>query len=226
MAVVSRRCHGDGVSPRFWGFLTSEPLAAMDVLDVGTGRGRLALALGPHCRRVVGIDLDAAAIEEARRRAAGLGLTNVEFAVADAERIEFPGIILGRLGAQPHMVTAHLYLSDSLMRASSQVLAPGGLLAIAGFHADQWRETGRRSRFAYDETQVRQALEACDFDVVHLEVEREVRTFGSVEEALADVLALEDRWRQDARWFNYIKYLEDGGRELTRSYLLVKGRRR
>src|SRR5436309_2067860 len=43
---------------------------------------------------------------------------------------------------------------------------------------------------------------------------------------LAAVVGLEDKWRSDGRWFRYIKYLEEGGRTLTRSHLIVKARRR
>jgi hypothetical protein len=63
------------------------------------------------------------------------------------------------------------------------------------------------------------------FVVEHLEVERDVKTFGSVEEALATVLGLEERWKVDGRWFHYIRFLEEGGRTLTRSHLIVKARR-
>src|SRR5438105_1587806 len=63
-----------GVSDRFWALLGAEPLAGRDVLDVGTGAGRVALALAPYCRRVVGLDRDGAALEEARRRGAAAGL--------------------------------------------------------------------------------------------------------------------------------------------------------
>ena len=68
-------------------------------------------------------------------------------------------------------------------------------------------------------------LSEAGFVVEHLEVEREVRTFGSVEEALAAVLGLEERWKVDGRWFRYIRFLEDGGRTLTQSHLVVKARR-
>jgi hypothetical protein len=57
-------------------------------------------------------------------------------------------------------------------------------------------------------------------------VETEVTTFDSVQEALAAVVALEGRWREDGRWFRYVEYLESGGRSLTRSHLVVKARRR
>jgi SAM-dependent methyltransferase len=124
------------------------------------------------------------------------------------------------------VVVAHLYLSARLVEESGRVLRSGGVLALVGFHADQWRETGRRSRFAWDEPDLRDLLKRCDFTVEHLSIETEVQTFGSVEHALAAVVGLQERWRQDGRWFHYIKYLEQGGRQLTRSHLIVKARRR
>ncbi|HEY2993349.1 MAG TPA: class I SAM-dependent methyltransferase [Methylomirabilota bacterium] len=207
-----------GVSPTFWRLVTAEPLAGATVLDVGTGRGRIALALAPLVRRVVGIDRDAEAIAEATRHAEAAGLANAEFVVADAEKIEFVDIA-------PHLVLAHLYFADSLVEEASKALRPGGALAFVAFHVDQWRETGRRSRFAVDEERVRALLTECGFAIEHLEVEREVQRFKTVEEALAAAIGLQERWRADGRWFNYLKFLEEGGRTLTRSHLVVKARR-
>jgi SAM-dependent methyltransferase len=214
-----------GVSPTFWRLVTAEPLANATVLDVGTGRGRLALALAPLVRRVVGIDRDAEAIAEASRRAETARLTNVEFVTADVEKIEFVNIVPRRVHAHPDLVVAHLYFADTLVEEASKALQPGGVLACVAFHVDQWQETGRRSRFAHDEAQVRTLLAECDFTLEHLEVEREVQRFASVEEALAAAIGLEERWRADGRWFNYVKFLEEGGRTLTRSHLIVKARR-
>ena len=56
-------------------------------------------------------------------------------------------------------------------------------------------------------------------------MDADVRRFGSVEEALAAAVGLEERWRADGRWFRYIEFLEKGGRTLTRSHLLAKARR-
>jgi len=208
-----------GVSPKFWRLLVEEPLRRHAVLDVGTGRGRLALALAPRCAAVVGVDSDAGAIEDASALARAAGLRNAEFVVADAETFDFSA-------ARPTMVVAHLYQSEGLVRGAAQALPAGGVLAFLGFHADQWRETGRRSRFAWDEDQAVDTLERHGFSVAHLEVDTEVSTFASVEHALAAVVGLEDRWRQDGRWFRYIEYLEKGGRSLTRSHLIVKARKR
>lgn len=218
MDHATRPLRAEGVSERFLEGLAAEPLAGATVLDVGTGRGRLALALAPLCRRVVGIDRDAAAIGEARRRARAAGLANVEFLVADAEADEY-GV------HAPDVVVAHLCMSDEIAARAARALPPGGVLAFVAFHADQWRETGRRSRFAYDEGQACALLERLGLAVESLEVERSVQTFDSVEAALAAVIGLEDRWRVDGRWFHYIKFLEEGGRTLTRSHLVVKARR-
>jgi len=207
-----------GVSPGFWRLLVTESLLELTVLDVGTGAGRLALALGPRCRRVVGIDRVPEPLAEARRRAAAAGLANVEFVVADAEAGEYDVWA-------PDLVAAHLCMSDAIIARAGRALAPGRVLAFVAFHTDQWRETGRPSRFAYDEVHARGVLSHAGFTVEHLEVEREVTTFGSVEEALAAVVGLGERWKVDGRWFHYIRFLEEGGRTLTRSHLIVKARR-
>src|SRR5262245_32406994 len=207
-----------GVSALYWSFLDEERLDDTTVLDVGTGTGRIALALAPRCRRVVGLDRDTGSLAEARQRAETLGLANVTFEVADADAIEYAPFA-------PDVVTAHLYMSDPLVERAGRALPPGGALALAAFHVDQWRETGRVSRFAYDEERMRTLLAEHGFQLERLELERNERTFASLEEALAAVIALEERWRSDGRWVRYIKFLEGGGRTLTRSHLLVKARR-
>ncbi len=213
-----------GVSRHFWALLCAERLKDSAVLDVGTGSGRLALALAPHCPRVVGIDRDVAAVEEATRQAEARRLTNVEFLVLDAEApMDYRDLVTG--WRSPGLIVAHLCVSDRIIENSSRTLEPGGALALVAFHADQWRETGRRSRFAYDENQVRRVLVGCGFVVQHLEVEREVQHFDSVEAALAASIGLAERWETDGRWFHYVRFLEEGGRTLTRSHLVVKARK-
>lgn len=209
----------DGLSPVFQRLLTAEPLAGQGALDIGTGWGRLALWLAPRCRRVTGVDRDASAIEDARRRASAAGIGNAEFVVFDAEAGEYAAFA-------PDLVVAHLCMSRAIIERAARVLVPGHVLAFVALHADQWRETGRRSRFAYDESQARGELEATGFMVEQVDVEREVTEFSSVEQGLAAAIALEEKWKSDGRWFRYIKFLEDGGRTLTRAHLIVKARRR
>ncbi len=208
----------EGPSPTFLELLRAEPLGELTVLDVGTGAGRLALALAPFCRAVVGIDRDARQIDEARKRAAAAGLANVRFVVGDVEVEEYAPF-------KPDMVVAHLCVSDAIAERAGRVLPPGRVFAFVAFHTDQWKETGRPSRFAYGEVGAKRLLKRCGFAIERLEVEREVATFESVEQALAAAVALQDAWKADGRWVRYVKFLEEGGRTLTRAHLVAKARK-
>lgn len=57
------------------------------VLDVGCGPGTLALELAPYVAEVVGVDPDAGMLEEAQKRAAGIGITNASWLQVRAEEI-------------------------------------------------------------------------------------------------------------------------------------------
>lgn len=208
-----------GLSPRLLALIREEGLGDKQVLDVGCGWGRLALVLAPESRRVVGLDRDATLIAEACRRAAARGLANVEFHEADVDRVDYGP-------HAPDLVTSHLFASDAMVERAGAALGSGRCLALLVFHVDQWRETGRVSRFAYDETRMTDLLDRSGFTAETLEVDREERRFASVEEGLAAAVGLQDRWKADGRWYRYIAFLEAGGRTLTRSHLVVKARKR
>jgi SAM-dependent methyltransferase len=172
-----------GINRTFWTLLVAEPIAGTAIVDVGSGAGRVALALAPLCGRVVGIERDPDLVAEARRRAAALGYANAEFVIADADQLSSfrePG---GDVRIEPGIVVAHLFLSDALVSAAAASLARGGALVFAGLHVDHRGRTGRPSRFAYDEERMRRVLATSGFEVQHLGVERDVREFSSVEEA-------------------------------------------
>ena len=206
------------LSPRFLALLDAEELERKRVLDVGCGSGRLTLWLASRVKYVVGLDRDAPAIAEARRLAVAANLTNVHFEEADVEREEYAVW-------QPELVTAYLCASDAIVERAGRALAPSQCLGLVAFHLDQWRETGKVSRFAYDEARMERVLRAAGFVPEAIEVEREVARFDSVEQGLAAAVGLEDKWRGDGRWFHYIAFLEQGGRSLTRAHLIVKARR-
>ncbi len=208
----------EGPSPAFLELLAAEPLAELSVLDVGTGAGRLALALAARCRAVVGVDREARLIEEARKAAAGAGLTNVRFVVGDVEVEEYAPF-------KPDMVVAHLCMSDAIAERAGRALKPGQVFAFVAFHTDQWKETGRPSRFAYGEVGVKRLLKRCGFAVERLDVAREVAQFETVEQGIAAAGSLKAQWKQDGRWPRYVKFLQEGGRTLTRARLVVRARR-
>jgi SAM-dependent methyltransferase len=218
------RAPGDGeahgaLSPTLVAWLGEEALHGRSVLDVGTGTGRLALHLAPRARRVVGIDTDAGALVEAQRQARRAGLANVLFVVADAEQADY------RTFGQLDLVVAHLCMSDAIIARAGACLPPGGILAFAAFHTDQWRETGRASRFAYAPDRARAVLSAAGLRTERLEVEQEVTRFSSKAEALARVAGLRARWEADGRWAAWERFLAEGGRTLTQSRLVVLARR-
>jgi SAM-dependent methyltransferase len=207
-----------GISPRFMALLEAERLGTKRVLDVGCGWGRLTLALARDAAWAIGLDRDAALIREARARADAAGLANVEFHEADVEREEYARWT-------PDVVTAHLCASDAIVERAARALPPSGCLAMVALHVDQWRETGKVSRFAYDAPRMEAALSRTGLVPVVLEVDAEVKRFASVEEGLAAAVALADRWKQDGRWHRYIAFLESGGRTLTKSHLIVLARK-
>jgi ubiquinone/menaquinone biosynthesis C-methylase UbiE len=56
-----------------------------DVLDIGTGDGRLAWLIAPVARSVVGLDPDPNGIREATREARRRGVRNARFKVSTAQ---------------------------------------------------------------------------------------------------------------------------------------------
>jgi len=203
--------------------IREEPLRNRTVLDVGCGSGRLAFALADEAARVIGIDRSNEAIERADQRAASLGLTHVAFRCLDAETIDYRE--LGPID----LVVANLCMSDEILRRAAAVLPPHRFIVFAAFHREQWKESGRVSRFAYEEAQLEAALLEAGFDPVYLGVEQEVMSLASPDDGLAylDAAGLAEKWKTDGRWQGFLHYLQGGGRELTISArVIVKARRR
>lgn len=214
------------VSPRFLSLIQEEPLEGMRVIDVGCGAGRLSFLLAPRAKEVVGVDRDPEALAEARRRAEVEGLTNVRFREGDVESVPYRELAGGPVG----MVVSHLCMSDAILARAAEALSPGAPIAFACFHAAQWAETGRSSRFAYREEQLESALRASGFEPEWLGVEKSVVEFASAEEALEGYFAasaLAARWRGDSRGEGLVAYVARGGRTFTpRCRCVVKARRR
>lgn len=59
------------------------------VLDVATGTGFTAMALAPHCRRVIGVDFTPAMLREAASLRHARGMSNLIFCLGDAEALPF-----------------------------------------------------------------------------------------------------------------------------------------
>jgi ubiquinone/menaquinone biosynthesis C-methylase UbiE len=130
----------------------------MRVLDVGSGAGDVALLaaelVGPT-GEVVGIDLNGAILDVARRRAQALGWTNITFVEGDARTVEIAGVFDAVVG---RFVLGYVRDPVTLLRASMARLRPGGLVVfqshdVASFYeavpptpiVDTWRQWAERA---------------------------------------------------------------------------------
>jgi len=114
---------------------------AEEVLDVATATGHTALALAPHARRVVGVDLTPEMLDIARRQAERRGISNVAFALADAEALPFADrafdVVTCRIAAH------HFPAVDRFCREAARVLRPGGRLVVVDNVAPEEPELDR-----------------------------------------------------------------------------------
>jgi ubiquinone/menaquinone biosynthesis C-methylase UbiE len=108
-------------------------IPGQQVLDIATGTGLVALEVAQlvgNGGRVVGVDISLGMLEEAKRKAVALGLSNVEFQLADAEALDFPpesfDVVL--------CSSALIWMGNipAALRLWHRLLKPGGLI---GFHA-------------------------------------------------------------------------------------------
>jgi SAM-dependent methyltransferase len=113
---------------------------AMKVLDVGCGPGTITAdlaALVPE-GRVTGVDRAPEILERARAEAAGRGLVNADFAVADVHALDFPDDSFDVVHA--HQVLQHVGDPVQALREMRRVTRPGGHIAVrdADYAAMTW----------------------------------------------------------------------------------------
>lgn len=101
------------------------------ILDIGTGTGHLAVAAAQVVGdkgRVIGVDISARMLEQARSKVEALKLSNVEFQLADAEALGFPGNSLNRI------LCANTFPwienKEATLRLWHRLLKPGGLIGV------------------------------------------------------------------------------------------------
>lgn len=104
------------------------------VLDIATGTGHVAIAAAQIVGsegRVIGVDISTGMLDQARRKVQALGLTNVEFRLADAESLNFPTNSFDRVLCS----SAFIWMADirAALRLWYQLLKTDGLIGIHAF---------------------------------------------------------------------------------------------
>ncbi|MFI9585257.1 methyltransferase domain-containing protein [Streptomyces sp. NPDC052236] len=110
-------------------YLLAELRPGLDVLDVGCGPGTITADLAGLVApgRVTAVDAAEDVLRQARETAAGRGLDNVHFAVADVHALDFPDDSFDVVHA--HQVLQHVGDPVRALREMRRVCRPGGVVA-------------------------------------------------------------------------------------------------
>jgi SAM-dependent methyltransferase len=217
-----RRSHG--LRPLARGVLGRIPLDDLDVLDLGTGKGRLAFLLAPRCRSVTGIDIDARKIERAEEIARAKGVSNVRFRAADAEQVDYRTLV-PRLSA----VVANLCMSLEMVRRSGAALGPGGHFAFTCFHPEQWKETGAGTSHAIDPDALIEAASRVGLAFVEGLVEVDAYPFSSARRLVELYVKQGSRgrkWERDGRLASLVESARRGTPRVTEAYFTARFEKR
>lgn len=109
----------------------SQVSSGQHVLDIGTGTGHLAIATAQIIGNegwVIGVDISAGMLDQARYKLQALGLSNVEFQLADAESLNFPANSFDRVlcaNSFPWMENM-----EATLRLWHRFIKPDGLIGI------------------------------------------------------------------------------------------------
>jgi SAM-dependent methyltransferase len=103
-----------------------------EVLDAGCGVGYGTAVLAPHARRVVGVDLDPAAIAYARSR---YGADNVEFREGDVQALDLADASFDAVCS--FETIEHVPDRDAFLAEMRRLLRPGGTFLVSTPRAER-----------------------------------------------------------------------------------------
>ncbi len=129
-AQATVRQHGRRTAAEAAAFLLPELKPGMRLLDVGCGPGSITRGLAEHLApgEVIGLDLSADTLADARRDAAARGIANLHYQEGSVYDLPFPDASFDAVFA--HQVLQHLREPDNAIREMLRVLRPGGLVAF------------------------------------------------------------------------------------------------
>lgn len=102
-----------------------------DVLDLGCGIGRVAAALAPRCRSVLGLDIAPGMTAEARRRHSAPNLRFATTEGGDLSELPDAGFdLVLAVDSFPYLMQAGEAVAERHVVDAARLLRPGGALAI------------------------------------------------------------------------------------------------
>lgn len=125
------RSHRQRTAANSAAYLLPSLRAGLKVLDVGCGPGTITVDFATRVApgRVVGVDIEARVLDEAREHARERGVDNVEFVAGDFRTLDLPGAPFDVVHA--HQVLQHLKDPVGALRKMAALARPGGGLVAA-----------------------------------------------------------------------------------------------
>jgi SAM-dependent methyltransferase len=123
-----------------------------DILDLGCGIGRVAAALAPRCRSVLGLDVSPGMVAEARARHGALA--NLRFEATPGTGLPTLPVhgfdLVLAVDSMPYLVQAGGGLAERHMADAARILRPGGAFAIfnLSYRGDHERDRADAARWA------------------------------------------------------------------------------
>ena len=163
--------------------------------DLACGPGTFTCAFAPRVRRIVGLDLTAALMEQGRAAARDAGLGNVEFALGDANALPFSGASfdLATCAYGLH----HFAAPDAALRELGRVVRRGGRLALADIFVPADSAVAAANNHI---ERVRDASHARTLSIGELRAMVEAAGFRVQEQTISERLRQLDDWLRIAGW--------------------------
>ena len=106
-----------------------------DLLDVGTGTGRILRLFGPHVERAVGIDMSRDMLAFARANLEAAGTANCQVRHGDMHQLPVPSASFDAVSV--HLVMHYAEAPAEAVMEAARVLRPGGRIVIVDFAPHQ-----------------------------------------------------------------------------------------
>lgn len=132
-----------------------------DLVDMGTGTGRVLEVLGPRAERAVGIDLSREMLAAARANLERAGLRNCMVRQGDITQLPLPAAAADAVTI--HQVLHYAAEPGGLVAEAARVLEPGGRLAVVDFaphDLETLRDQHAHRRLGFSDAEVEGWFEA------------------------------------------------------------------